>query len=223
MLTLYFGHDERVEAGTTAFIRSAIAHATRPLLLAPLTRTNCPDIQEGSNAFTFRRFLVPWYQGYQGWAAFVDGADMLCRSDITDMCKYEDPRYAVRVVKHKYETAHPRKFLGSKMECMNLDYERKQHASVMFINCGHPAWLGINPHRIREMRPMHLLQLRFLADESIGELPDTFNWLCDEHGENPDAKLIHFTAGIPAFDAYKDSPMADEWWDSLIAANGVTG
>lgn len=223
MNTIYFGHDEREEAGVTVFLQSAMRHAKRPLLLAPLIRSTTRPLPEGSNAFTFRRFLVPWYQGYQGWAVFADGADMLCRADITDLFDHYDERYAVRVVKHQYTTRNPRKYRGSSMEADNLDYERKQWASLMLVNCGHPAWVGVNPTRVREMSPLDLLQMRFLPDASIGELPIEWNWLPDEHGENPDARLIHFTAGVPAFPGHADAPMADEWRAALAAATEATG
>lgn len=218
MQHVFFGHDERVEAGTTAFVRSVIACASRPLALTAITRRNSPGISEGSNAFSFRRFLVPWMLGYRGWAVFVDGADMLCRADLGELFDHIYHNDAVRVVKHDYATKHARKYRGTAMECDNLDYERKQWASVMLINCGHFAWRHVTPEFIRAAAPLDLLQLRFLPDALIGELPIVFNWLCDEHGFNPAAKILHWTAGSPAFPAYQDSPHAEEFHDALECA-----
>lgn len=223
MQHVFFGHDERVEAGTTAFLRSAIATASKPISLTPITRRNSPGIAEGSNAFTLRRFLVPWMLGYRGWAVFVDGADMLCRADLGelfDLIHYPD---AVRVVKHDYQTKHPRKYCGTAMECENLDYERKQWASVMLLNCGHFAWRRVTPEFVRTSSPLDLLQLRFLPDALIGELPQVWNWLADEHGVNSAAKILHWTAGSPGFEAYRNSPMAEEWHECMKHAVGATG
>lgn len=223
MLQVYFGHDERVEAGTTAFVRSVIAHARAPVSLTPITRLNTGEFKEGTNSFTFRRFLVPWMQRWEGWAVFVDGADMLCRADICELEPLFDPYMAVQVVKHDYRTRHPRKYVGSQLEAANGDYERKNWASVMAINCSHFAWRQVRPEFVEKAPALDLLQLRFLPDDRIGELPAVWNWLVDEHGRNESAKLIHFTAGIPAFEAHADAPMANEWTQSLLAASICTG
>lgn len=218
MLHLFCGHDERVEAGTTAFVRSVIAHARGPVAITPITRAAWTGIPEGTNAFTFRRFLVPWMMKWEGWAVFADGADMLCRADICELEKLFNPWMAVQVVKHDYRTRHPKKYRGSEMEADNADYPRKNWASLMAINCSHFAWRQVTPEFVQKTSPMDLLQMKFLPDERIGELPAEWNWLVDEYGSNDLAKLIHFTAGIPMFQAHADAPMAQEWTDSLLAA-----
>lgn len=223
MIPVFFGHEERAAAGTTVFLSSLFRTATRPLMACPLGRQALPAMPEGSNAFTFRRFLIPSLMGYRGWAIFVDGADMLCRTDIAELAALRDDRYAVQVVQHDYQTRHKRKYVGSTMESDNADYPRKQWASVMLMQCGHLAWRGINPQSVASMPPLELLQLRFLPDYTIGALPAEWNWLADEHGENPGAKLVHFTAGIPAFAAHADAPMADDWRAELARATTATG
>lgn len=223
VIPVFFGHDERARSGTTVFLSSLFRHATRPVMVCPLGRKALPGIPEGSNAFTFRRFLIPSLMGRQGWAIFVDGADMLCRADISELAALRDDRYAVQVVQHDYRTQHPRKYRGTEMESGNADYPRKQWASVMLIQCGHPAWSGVNFQTVGTMMPLDLLQLRFLPDEVIGSLPMEWNWLADEHGANNDAKLLHYTAGIPAFPAHANAPMADEWraeWARAVTATG---
>jgi hypothetical protein len=223
VIHIFFGHEDKAEAGTTAFVRSVIAHAKQPVALVPLSRTTLANVKEGTNAFTFRRFLVPWMMGYQGTAIFVDGSDMLCRADITEMVREIRMSDAVAVVKHDYQTKHPRKYVGTPMEADNTDYPRKQWASVMVMNCYNFAWRRVTPEFVSNTDPLELLQLRFLPDERIGALAPHWNWLADEHGTNAAAKLIHFTAGIPAFKNYNDSHMADEWHSSLAAATSATG
>ena len=223
MIHLFFGHEEKAQAGTTAFVQSVLAHAQSPVALVPLSRMTVGDIKEGTNAFTFRRLLVPYMMGFAGTAIFVDGADMLCRADITQMLYGNRLSDAVAVVKHDYQTKHPRKYVGTAMEADNSDYPRKQWASVMMMNCYHYAWRKVTPEYVNAAKPMDLLQLRFIHDDRIGSLPEEWNWLADEKGDNPNARLVHFTAGIPAFEHYKDSPMADEWHASLSAATSATG
>jgi hypothetical protein len=223
MLTLWFGHEDRAEVGTTVFIKSVIDRAKTPVAIVPITRLSTGAFKEGTNAFTFRRFLVPWAMNYIGQAVFVDGADMLCRADINEIVSEASLSNAVSVVKHRYRTKHRRKYCRTAMEAANVDYERKQWASVMVINCAHFAWRKVDPEFVMKTPALDLLQLKFIPDDRIGELPIVWNWLADEHGVNPDAKLIHFTAGIPAFDYYRHSPMSDEWHQTLKDATRATG
>jgi hypothetical protein len=218
VLHIYFGHEDRLPAGTTVFVHSVLAHARDPLALIPLARGIGEPTPEGSNAFTLRRFLAPYYQQWRGWAVFVDGADMLCRTDLGQMLDEADPYLAVQVVKHNYQTRHARKYRGSPMEADNPDYPRKNWASVMVINCAHYAWRLITPEHLTRANPMDLLQLKFIPDDRIGELDPRWNWLADEQGVNPDARILHWTAGIPGIPAYRGSPHADEWFAAHAAA-----
>ena len=223
MLHVFTGHEDRVAVGTHVFVQSVLDHARAPVAITPITRLAAPAHAEGSNAFTARRFLVPHIMGCTGWAAFVDGADMLCRADINGLMEHARYGKAVMVVKHDYATQHARKYRGTRMEADNGDYERKQWASVMLFNCRHPVWIDIKPDFIRAQSMLDLLQLRFLEDDLIGELPMEWNWLADEHGENANAKLLHFTAGIPHFEMHAQAPMAGEWITTRETAMNATG
>jgi hypothetical protein len=94
------------------------------------------------------------------------------------------------------------------MECPNLDYPRKNWASIFILNCEHPAWLGLNPEG---QSVIDLLQFKHLDDADIGELPDEWNRLVDEGHSVEGAKVCHWTAGIPSFENYHDAPGADLW------------
>jgi hypothetical protein len=106
------------------------------------------------------------------------------------------------------------------MESDNTDYPRKNWASLMLMNCAHPAWRTLT--RIFEMDSMDLLQFRFMDDDEIGGLPREWNWLCDEYGENDAAKVCHWTTGIPGFPNYTDAPMADLWAVEALKVTHVT-
>ncbi|OPZ07909.1 MAG: hypothetical protein BWZ07_03241 [Alphaproteobacteria bacterium ADurb.BinA280] len=136
----------------------------------------------------------------------TDG-DMLVRDDIVKLWSLRDESKAVMVVKHDYKTKANNKYLGSK----NQDYPRKNWSSVVLWNCGHPDNRVMTPEFIENATGAQLHRFTWLADEQIGELPKVWNWLPDELGENPDAKLLHWTLGTPSFHEYADAPMAGEW------------
>jgi hypothetical protein len=223
LLNIFTGHEDRVAIGTHVFVQSVLDHAKSPVSIAPITRIATPGHSEGSNAFTARRFLVPHAMGRCGFALFCDGADMLARADINEVLQYASHRHAVMVVKHHYKTRNVRKYRGTAMESDNEDYERKQWAAVMLFNCRHPVWIDVTPEFVKKTPVIDLLQFRFLPEELIGELPMEWNWLADEHGENQAAKLLHFTAGVPAIPAHASGPMADEWIATRARAMSATG
>lgn len=142
---------------------------------------------------------------------FADGADMLCQDDLAKLLELKDPFKAVQVVKHDYVSRHVTKYVGTTMEARNEHYERKNWASLMLINCSHFAWRKIDPEYIRKASKLEMLQLRFIPDEHIGDLPKEWNWLADEYGINESAKILHATAGIPLFPRYAFEDYAPPW------------
>lgn len=227
MIRLYVGFDEREEQGSHVFTSSVLEHATGPVAITHLCKpalesTFGRKFAEGSNAFTKTRFLIPALADWVGTAVFCDGADMLCRADIAGIVEAADPLAPVSVVKHGYTTRHPRKYVGTSMECENTTYERKQWASVFVVKCWHRAWRGLTPDTVADMPILDLLQFKFLKDEQIGSLPLDWNWLADELGPNPDAKILHWTAGVPGIPHYEATPHSDEWRRQLKRVNHIT-
>jgi len=227
MIPVFVGFDPREEAGTHAFTSSLLEHASAPVsivpLHAPLFRSfYAPGVRDGSNSFTYHRYLIPFLQGFTGSAIFCDGADMLLKADIAELWALRDCYRPVQVVKHDYRTKWPRKYLGTRMESDNRDYERKQWSSVMIINCMHMRWRQMTPETVQAMSGEQLHRFCWMDDDEIGELPKVWNWLCDEDGANPDAKLLHFTAGVPLFPAHKHSPHAADYARQVQRMNYIT-
>ena len=108
------------------------------------------------------------------------------------------------------------------MEWANEDYPRKQWSSVMIMNCMHMSWRQITPEAVQTMTGSQLHQFSWLADNQIGELPKVWNWLSDEDGPNPDAKLLHFTAGVPLMPRHSTVAHADDYWRQASRMNHVT-
>jgi hypothetical protein len=226
MIQLFAGYDLREAVGFHVFCQSIIDNASEPVNISPLSLSMLAKVynggaRDGTNEFIYSRFLIPYLCGYQGSAIFMDGSDMLCKGDIAELWAMRDPWKAVQVVKHDYRTKHPRKYVGSQIEAGNADYPKKNWSSVMIMNFQHYAWRNITPDMVAKVPGRYLHRFEFIEDRFVGELPAEWNWLADEYGENPDAKLIHHTAGIPAFHHYKDTPHADEWRECLERVNYV--
>lgn len=215
MIHLFCGYDKREAVGFHTFFASVIERASEPVAIHALDAKGLP---EGSNTFTFSRFLVPWLMGFEGRAIFMDACDMLMLDDVAKLDALFVRGKAVQVVQHDYQTRNPRKYVGTAMECPNRDYPRKNWASVMLMNCAHPGWAGMKPSRIESFRtlPTHLLGLRFLKDCDIGALPDNWNRLVDEGQPVEGAKVLHWTAGIPAFAHYHNAPGAELWRNQAL-------
>lgn len=210
MISIFIGYDPREAIAYHVCANSIIRHASEPVSLNPLALRNFGFYTEshtdGSNQFIYSRFLVPHLTNFQGWAIFMDG-DMLVRDDIAQLWAMRDPNKAVQVVKHNYQTRMTEKYLGSK----NENYPRKNWSSVVLWNCAHEANKALTAEFVQHATGAQLHRFSWLSDDLIGELPIVWNWLPDEFGANPDAKLLHWTLGTPSFHEFANEPMAGEW------------
>ena len=92
-----------------------IERTKEPLAITPFYGRQ----RDGTNAFIYQRFLVPYFTNFTGKAIFLDASDMLMLADIDDLNKLFDPSKAVQVVKHVYQTKHRKKYVGTAMEAAN--------------------------------------------------------------------------------------------------------
>lgn len=196
-------------------MQSVIEQCSAPVSIIPLHGRQ----RDGTNSFTYERFLIPHHCGYKGFAIFVDGSDMLLRSDIAELWALRSGWHAAQVVKHEYTTTHPRKYLGTPMEADNRDYPRKNWSSVVLWNCEHYMNRCLTPESLEKLDGSYLHRFSWLPDDRIGELPAGWNWLVDEYGENERAKILHWTAGMPGFKHYAQAPHAKEWRDAAVNAS----
>lgn len=210
MLRVFTGYDPREAIGWHAFMSSVLKHCGPEVSVSALSGNQA----DGTNAFTYERFRVPEYCGWGGVALFVDGCDMLLKEDLMQLAKHFDPRFAIQVVKHDYKTKHPRKYIGTEMEAVNHDYPRKNQSSVMLWNCAHKAHFQAR-EKMRGTDGKFLHRFSWLKDEEIGELPGEWNHLVGEQEPNPNAKLVHFTLGIPYFPHYAGCEFAAEWRQAI--------
>lgn len=210
MIPIFIGYDPREAVAYHVCTNSIIRQSSQPISITPLALNVLKDYKEthtdGSNHFIYSRFLVPHLMNYQGWAIFMDG-DMLLRDDINKLWELRDETKAVQVVKHNYKTRLTEKYLGAK----NENYPRKNWSSVILWNCHHPANATVTPEFVMNATGAQVHRFTWLSDDLIGELPIEWNWLPDELGSNPNAKLLHYTLGTPSFHEFATTPMGDEW------------
>ena len=158
---------------------------------------------------TYSEMLSKYFTGFRGRAIFMDASDMLMLADIAELDKLFDPTKAVQVVKHNYFTKHKRKYIGTAMESKNENYPRKNWSSLILWNCEHPDNKVLDPDFVDDHTGSELHRFEWLKDDQIGELPEEWNVLVGE--DDQDAKIAHYTLGIPEFVHYKNCAYSQEW------------
>jgi len=217
MINLYVGYDEREAIAYHVFCHSVIKNTSLPVKITPLVLSQLKEFnethQDRSNDFVYSRFLTPYLNEFDGWAIFADG-DMICQADLKELMGMADPNKALMVVKHDYQTKASIKYLGN----INENYPRKNWSSVILWNCSHPKHKILTPEFVSNQTGKFLHRFSWLDDNDIGELPVEWNWLACEYEKNTDAKLIHYTLGTPCFKDFRDTDMAEIWYDYYESA-----
>ena len=210
IIPVFIGYDPREAIAFHVCANSIIRNSSRPVSIIPVALNLFKDYSEthtdGSNHFIYTRFLVPHLMHWQGWAIFIDG-DMIVRGDIAELWDLKELSKDVMVVKHDYKTKMTEKYLGSK----NEDYPRKNWSSVILWNCNSFPNRKLTPEYVMNATGAELHRFTWISDDRIGELPKEWNWLPDEYGENPDAKLLHYTLGTPCFHEFANTHQGNEW------------
>lgn len=218
MIRIFVGYDEREPAAYHAFCESVVQHASQPVSFTPLARRAVGHLvdgrRDGSNAFTYSRFLVPLLCDFSGWALYADG-DMVCLADVAELWAMRDPWRSVQVVKHDYRTRHPVKYLGAE----NKDYPGKNWSSLVLWNCGSYLNRCLTEDVVAGQSGEFLHRFAWLLPERIGVLPKEWNWLVDEYPHNDAAKILHYTVGTPCFDEFVACDHAAEWHAAQRAMN----
>ena len=197
MNRVFIGYDHRQPISYQVLQHSIVTRSSRPVSITPLILPQLPLKRQGLTPFTFSRFLVPHLCHYYGWALFLD-LDMLVLDDISKLFALADEKYAVLVSKNEY---------------------RFEWASAILYNCGHPANQILTPEYIETARKLHGIE--WCAPELVGDLPREWNHLVGYDPKRPDAKLVHYTQGIPAFPETKTSEYSEEWHQELKICNSA--
>ena len=183
-LRVFIGADPRQPISANVMAHSINTRSSVPVAITMLRLNQLPLERTGLTQFTYSRFLVPWLCDYKGTALFVD-ADMLCLGDIADLFEYaKDEEKGVYVVKHKEKFEWPSLMLFNCNQCWKLTPETIQYADNIF-------------------------KMEEWAD--VGELPHEWNHLVGYDPPRDDAKLVHYTQGVPVWKETADSEYAEEW------------
>jgi lipopolysaccharide biosynthesis glycosyltransferase len=213
---VFVGYDSREDVAfrvceSSLRHRSSIALDVRPIMQSKLRtqglywRSKDPL---ASTEFTYTRFLTPYLAGYQGWALFCD-CDFLWLADVAELLALADPAKAVMCVHHDHRPTETTKMDGA----VQTTYPRKNWSSLMLFNCGHPMTRSLTPEVVNTASGAYLHRMQWAADEAVGELPATWNWL-EGSMPKPDGgtpAVVHFTRGGPWFENWQHVDYADLW------------
>ena len=183
-LRIFVGYDPRQPIAAQVLMHSIYTRASKPVSITPLVLAQLPIKRKGLTEFTYSRYMVPRLCNYFGNALFLD-ADMLVLDDIwklDDLCAPQ--MKGVSVVPHE-----KRKF--ERPSLMYFNNARCRRLTPELIETGVPQTLD-------------------WAD-SIGEIPSEWNHLVGYDNQRTDAKIVHFTQGIPCFPETKDHEYSAEW------------
>lgn len=188
-LRLFIGFDKRQPIAYTAAAHSALLKCSLPLSITALNLPTLPAQRRGLTEFTFSRYLVPWLCDYEGYALFID-SDMLVLGDLAEMPWNHDA--PVAWVPHDRSELHPEQ---------SLKFERP---SVMLFN--NERCRALTPEFVQDGKP----ESQAWAT-SWCNLDPAWNHLVGYDKPRPDAKIVHFTQGIPCFEETYDDEYAHEW------------
>lgn len=185
MLRVFIGYDPRQPLAYHVAAHSVLARASKPVAITPLVLSALPITRRGLTEFTYSRFLVPYLSNFEGVSLFMD-ADMLCLADISDLFAYDDT-LPVAVVNHERRPfERPSLMLFRNDQCRGMTPAFVEHQSNKLFDF---AWasgisLGIDP---------------------------AWNHLVGYDEPRPDAKIVHFTQGLPIWKPTKDCEYAEAW------------
>lgn len=212
MIRIFIGFDSKLPVLFHVFSHSIHRRASLPVSITPLVQTQLKEIYwrtpNGleSTEFSFSRFLTPHLSNYEGWSIFADN-DIIARDDIAKLWALRDERYSVMVIKHQHQPKEENKFLNAPQ----TKYEKKNWSSVILFN--NSKCRKLTPEYVNTASGLELHQFKWLdGDELIGEIPPQWNHLVGYDAYDTDAKLVHYTAGGPYFNEYRNCAYADEWF-----------
>ena len=211
---LLIGWDEREAVGSHVFLQSVVDKCSLPVdvtILTPKLLTDLGIGTDGTNAFSKARFLAPYLYGYSGYTIFMDGADMLALGDLAELWSLRDDQMAVQVVKHDYTPRKARKYIGTSLEAKNEPYPRKNWSSLIIWHNSYFGHKQLTPEYINQASGSELHRFNWLPEERVGDLPKEWNWLVDEDNQSKQAKLAHYTNGLPGFTHYENVSYSDKW------------
>lgn len=188
----FIGYDPRQPVAFQVCAQSVWERASKPVEIVRLDLRKLPITRRGLTEFTYSRFLVPYLSNFEDYSLFLD-SDILVRGDVCELEGMQKHVGGVHIVKGE------RKF---------------EWASVMLFN--NSSFRHLTPEYIEN--PVNRMYDWAWAD-AIEPLSKEYNHLVGYDAPNPDAKIVHFTMGLPIWEETKHSEFAKEWWDTYKRMN----
>lgn len=186
LLPVFIGYDPRQPIAFSVCAHSVMRHASVPVNLCALHLKQLPITRRGLTEFTWSRFLVPYLCDYEGTAVFMDG-DIVVTGDIAELFAQADPDCDVQVMQYQARFEWPSVVLFNNARCKMLTPE--------FVETSQ------NP-------------LTLSWAQNIGHFRREFNF-CVGYEKSPEfsaqAKLLHFTRGIPIWKETRGNPEDAIW------------
>ncbi len=190
-LRIFIGLDPRQVIAYTTCAASIMARASVPVAITPLDIKTLPIERQGLTPFSFTRFLVPWLCDFDGLALYID-ADTLFTADPAELFALAEAG-------------------GHAVWVRDVEGYAFERAAVMLFDCGHIHNKGVlTPEHIDDeaaCRAPHLIDWT----DRVGELGPDWHHLVGYDIPNPNAKLVHFTQGVPAWPETFACEWSEEW------------
>lgn len=195
MLRIFIGYDPRQPIALQVLAHSIMRRSSVPVSITPLVLSTLPIKRRGLTEFTYSRYMVPWLCSYVGNALFLD-ADMLCIDDVSQLfMKQQGEQTPISVVKNRLRFEWP---------------------SMIYFNNWHSDCKKLTPDFIDDEnnKPM-----TFSWATEIGEIESAWNHCVGYDQPRTDARLVHFTAGIPCWPETKGCEYSRQWHKEARSAN----
>jgi hypothetical protein len=185
---VFIGADERQPVALSVLQDSINWRSSRPVAIQLLKLDTLPIQRRGLTSFTFSRFLVPWLCRFEGSAIFMD-ADVLVTGDIAELLEAAEPgKHDVQVMQEQPRFEWPSVMLFNNARCKTLT----------------PEFIDDTANKLYD----------FKWAKSVGTFPREWNRCVGYDYEPYEAKLYHFTQGIPVWPETKGNHQEDQLWVS---------
>lgn len=182
MMKIFIGYDPRQPIAFQVLAHSIWKRASKPVEIIRLQLNQLPITRRGLTEFTYSRFLVPHLCDFKGTAIFMD-ADMLCLGDVYDIP--HEPLCSVSVVQNKMRFEWPSMMVFTNAMCRTLTPEYVDNAAN---SCFKFEWA-----------------------KGVGAIDPAWNHLVGYDEPREDAKLVHFTKGVPVWPETQKCEYAQHW------------
>lgn len=190
MLKVFVGVDPRQAVGFNVLQWSIHKHASQQVSVIPLALRHMPVKRRGLTEFTYSRFLVPYLCGYEGVAVFMD-ADIVVTGDICELFAQADGVSSVQVMQEqpKFEWASVMLFNNAQCKTLAPEYVDNPANGMFDLDWG-----------------------------DVGTFAPEWNH-CVGYQKPKEAKLYHYTQGLPCWYETRGRPEDEHWIKAHQAMN----